>query len=141
MGHILATVVSGIAGHKSIKDRLRLSTSRTLTADSLPQPSPARDVVAEPTHVPVERDFAAEEKAKNLSIERQVCVKAVGRIASKQPLDKFTAADWLAFFQGWIETGTFPFDVTHQSVDTPNFQDPNQDDSDLPAELRADYKG
>jgi hypothetical protein len=51
-------------------------------------------------------------------------------------MDQYAAADWLAFFMGWIETGTFPFDVTHQPVDTTNY-DPNQDDSDLPPEMRA----
>jgi hypothetical protein len=32
-------------------------------------------------------------------------------------MDKYAAADWLAFFMHWIETGEFPFDVTHQPVD------------------------
>jgi len=104
-------------------------------------PSPARDVVSEPHHVPVEpapRDFGAEEASKQTSIERQVCVKAVGdMVVSRPQMDKYGAADWLAFYQGWIETGNFPFDVTHQPVDTTDFTDPNQDDSDLPPELRG----
>ena len=98
-----------------------------------PIPSPARQLTA-PAVQPQQRDFAAEEQQKSTSIERQVCVKAVGEMAASRPeFTKYDAADWLAFYMHWIQTGEFPLDATHEPVDTTDY---SQEESDLPPDLR-----
>jgi hypothetical protein len=109
----------------------------------------------EPYHVPVQQPQGPPPSpqtpiapqggrdATGVSIERQVCIYTVGDIVESRPqMDMAEAGDWLAFFMHFAETGQIKITATHSPMPTgPANWDPNQDDSDLPPELRADYQG
>ena len=104
---------------------------------------------SEPYHVPVGQPQAPPQApntpvrtrdATGVSIERQVCIYTVGDIVESRPqMDMAEAGDWLAFFMYFAETGQIKITATHSPAPVAGY-DPNQDDSDLPAELRADYQ-
>jgi len=98
-----------------------------------PPVSPGATHAIETRHVPVGRD------ATGVSIERQATVKAVCERYAGTDADLATMLDACGHFHKWIETGTVDFTV--MNTPAPIMTDPNQDDSDLPPELRADYPG
>ena len=85
--------------------------------------------------------------ATGVSIERQATVKAVCERYVGTNTDLATMLDACHHFHKWIETGTVDFQVSHVPTEPANWDreqaptDPNQDDSDLPPELRANYQG
>jgi hypothetical protein len=83
--------------------------------------------------------------ATGVSIERQACFKATCEIASRRSdlfPDKASIFDFLHHGHGWVATGTVdPTAMASLMPTGPANFDPNQDDSDLPPELRADYQG
>ena len=103
---------------------------------------------SEPYHVPVGQPQAPPQApntpvrtrdATGVSIERQATVKAVCERYAGTDADLATMLDACGHFHKWIETGTVDFTV--MNTPAPIMTDPNQDDSDLPPELRADYPG
>uniref|UniRef100_A0A6M3XFV8 Uncharacterized protein n=1 Tax=viral metagenome TaxID=1070528 RepID=A0A6M3XFV8_9ZZZZ len=67
--------------------------------------------------------------ATGVSIERQCVVKAVCEVvAHHQTMSLAEALQWCQVFHKWVETGKVDLEVSHQSVDGPEWeedQDPN----------------
>lgn len=98
-----------------------------------PAPQANQPANAAPVSKPVYTD------PTQTSIERQVCVKAVGRMAAERAdMELREAAGWLGFFSHWIKTGQFVFTQerpTQPSGPNPNYvgdSPPPPKDDDIP---------
>jgi hypothetical protein len=118
------------------------------------QAAPPQAPANEPYHVPVQqpqsppRPAQAPQQPDNserTSIERQTTWKDTCQLAChRNDLIPDRAAFFDMLFHGhkWIATGTVdPTAISSPMPTGPANFDPNQDDSDLPLELRADYQG